>query len=35
MPSVIIVAETETDESSAFNHDRRAFQLRSASRRPT
>jgi hypothetical protein len=28
MPSVIIVAETETDEPSAFDHDRRAFQLK-------
>lgn len=28
MPSVIVVAESETDELSAFNHDRRAFQLK-------
>jgi hypothetical protein len=28
MPSVIIVAETETAEPSAFNHERRTFQLK-------
>jgi hypothetical protein len=28
VPSVIIVAETETNEPSASNHDRRAFQLK-------
>jgi hypothetical protein len=28
VPSVIVVAESETDEPSAFNHDRRAFQLK-------
>ena len=28
MPSVIIVAETDTDEPSKFKHDRRAFQLK-------
>lgn len=28
MPSVIIVADTETDETSVFSHDRRAFQLK-------
>jgi hypothetical protein len=28
MPSVIIVAETETDEPNALNHERRTFQLK-------
>jgi hypothetical protein len=28
MPSVIIIAETETAEPSAFNHERRTFQLK-------
>jgi hypothetical protein len=28
VPSVIVVPETETDEPSAPNHDRRAFQLK-------
>ena len=28
MPSVIIVAETETAEPSAFNHERRTFELK-------
>ena len=28
MPSVIIVAEPGTAKTSAFNHDRRAFQLK-------
>jgi hypothetical protein len=28
MPSVIVVTETETDEPRAFDHDRRAFQLK-------
>ena len=28
MPSVIVVAEPETDEPNALNHDRRAFQLK-------
>jgi hypothetical protein len=28
VPSLIIVAESETDEPSAFNHERRAFQLK-------
>ena len=28
VPSVIVVAETATDERNAFNHDRRAFQLK-------
>jgi len=28
MPSVIIVAESETAEPSALNHDRRTFQLK-------
>ena len=28
MPSVIVVADSETDEPSAFSHDRRSFQLK-------
>ena len=28
MPSVIVVAESDTDEPSAFSHDRRSFQLK-------
>jgi hypothetical protein len=28
VPSVIVVAESDTDEPGAFNHDRRAFQLK-------
>jgi hypothetical protein len=28
VPSVIVLAESETDEPSAFNHDRRAFRLK-------
>jgi hypothetical protein len=28
VPSVIVVVESETDEPSAFNHDRRGFQLK-------
>jgi hypothetical protein len=28
VPRVIIVVESETDEPSAFDHDRRAFQLK-------
>ena len=28
MPSVIVVAETGTDEPSKFKHERRAFQLK-------
>ena len=28
MPSLIVVAESDTDEPSAFSHDRRSFQLK-------
>ena len=28
MPSVIVVAESDTDEPSAFGHDRRSFHLK-------
>jgi hypothetical protein len=28
MPTVIVVADSETVEPNAFNHDRRAFQLK-------
>jgi hypothetical protein len=28
VPSVIVVAEPETDRPGAFDHDRRAFQLK-------
>jgi hypothetical protein len=28
VPSVIVVAETDSDEPSAFSRDRRAFQLK-------
>jgi hypothetical protein len=28
VPSVIVVAETETDEPGAFNHDRRTFHFK-------
>jgi hypothetical protein len=28
VPSVIVTAEFDTDEPSAFNHDRRTFQLK-------
>lgn len=28
MPSVIVVAGSDTDEPSGFNHDRRTFQLK-------
>lgn len=28
MPSVIVVAQSDTDEPSEFSHDRRSFQLK-------
>jgi hypothetical protein len=28
VPSVIVVADSDTDEPSAFGHDRRSFQLK-------